>query len=57
MDTEVSIQQRPDPPSGKAVRLFWTAWLILLLAILGGFIIIILIAAVAADPTRVSPAG
>jgi hypothetical protein len=57
MDIEGSSQPRLNPPSGKAVRRFWTAWLILLLAMLAGFIIVILIAAVAADPARVSPVG
>jgi hypothetical protein len=57
MDIDAPNQAVFDPPSGKSVRRFWTAWLVLLLAMLAGFIIIILIAAVAADPARVSPAG
>ena len=57
MDVDAPIHQRTDPPSGKAVRRFWIAWLVLLLAMLAGLIVIVLIAAVEADPARISPAG
>jgi hypothetical protein len=44
-------------PNARAVRRFWMAWLVLLLTLLAGVIIVILIAAVMADPTPISPAG
>ena len=57
MDVEPPIPNLTDPPSGKAVRRFWDAWLVFLLVVLASLIAIVLIAAVAADPASISPAG
>jgi hypothetical protein len=46
-----------DFPSGTAIRRFWLAWLVLMLAILVCLIVTILIASIDADPGRVSPVG
>jgi hypothetical protein len=47
----------PDLPSSKAIRRFWIAWLVLLVAMLAGLIIIVLIATVVGAPAHISPAG
>jgi hypothetical protein len=57
MDNEAHNVLVTDPFNSKSVRRFWMAWLLLLLAMLGGLIVIILIASVVADPARISPAG
>ncbi len=57
MEINDPILSVPDLPSAQAVRRFWIALLVFLLAMLAGLVVIILIAAVAADPAHISPAG
>jgi hypothetical protein len=46
-----------DFPNPRAVRRFWTAWLVVLLVMLAALVVVILIAAVEADPAYIPPAG
>ncbi len=57
MANETYNSRMSDLPSGKAIRRFWIAWLVLLLTLLAGLIMIILIATVVGDPAHISPAG
>lgn len=57
MDANELLVPVPDVPNARAVRRFWTAWLIALLVMLAALIVIFLVAAVVAEPARISPAG
>ena len=57
MDIPTHPQPIPELPSGSAVRRFWISWLVLLLVLLAAFVVIILIAALRAEPVSISPAG
>lgn len=57
MDLYVPVNSVPELPSASAARRFWIAWLVFLLALLVGFVVIILIASVTGEPARIPPVG
>ena len=57
MDNNDPVHIVPALLNARAVRRFWTAWLVVLLVMLAVLIVVFLIAAVEADPAHISPAG